>query len=180
MLILDAFDTSEYTHELRPCKKRTVILRGMKMKQDFSIRTLDGLLANGKIGDYVIENPSGDLTMVPLSVFDNHYEWVFNSNHEDNSSAFHGLTSYDKKCNIISDVFLSMREIRPMTIESKLNNEIETSTSDTSLNVDDLLNAKQIIEIACSRSAFHPSEYEMVGNVYRKLTEFFNQGNTHE
>lgn len=47
--------------------------------------------------------------------------------------------------------------------------------SDISISVNDLATLHSILEVACSRAAFKPSELETVGSIYNKLTAFLNQ-----
>ena len=47
--------------------------------------------------------------------------------------------------------------------------------SKAELTVEDLNILKAILEVACVRGAFNASEYEVVGNMFRKLTVFLGE-----
>jgi len=53
-------------------------------------------------------------------------------------------------------------------------NETTEDTSPVSLTVQDLVNLRNIIDVASQRGAFRANEFAVVGSTYNRLNDFIN------
>lgn len=58
--------------------------------------------------------------------------------------------------------------------EVNASQEVKTDKPAADLNISDLVAIKNIIEIASTRGAFKPAEFEVVGKTFNKLSTFLD------
>lgn len=76
MLMFDAFGTDSTSVEMRPVKKRPVIVHAAQINEPFRVNSLEGDYAQGKAGDYLMRGVRGEQYICDREIFEESYDFV--------------------------------------------------------------------------------------------------------
>jgi hypothetical protein len=70
------FDTFESVEDMKPCKKRPIVVHAKSIPCAFRVNTLEGNYKQGKAGDYLIKGIDGELYICDKDIFEKTYDFV--------------------------------------------------------------------------------------------------------
>lgn len=75
MLIMIILNSNDDFGDMKPCRKKPIVVFATQMKEDFCVNTLEGLM-KGSAGDYLIRGIRGEIYPCEKSIFEDTYMWV--------------------------------------------------------------------------------------------------------
>ncbi len=69
------FDTYETLENLKPCKKKPLVVHAIQINEPFRVNSLEGDYKQGKAGDYLIHGVEGENYICDKEIFEKTYDW---------------------------------------------------------------------------------------------------------
>lgn len=73
---MKTFDTFEKPENMRPCRKRPIIIHAKQIDEPFRVNSLEGNYKEGKPGDYLMQGVDGELYICDKAIFEKTYDWA--------------------------------------------------------------------------------------------------------
>lgn len=73
---MKTFNTYDQTEEMKPCRKKPIVVYARQMDEMFRVDTLEGDYKQGKPGDYLMRGFKGELYICDKEIFEATYDWV--------------------------------------------------------------------------------------------------------
>lgn len=73
---MKTFDTFEKVDDLKPCRKKPIIIHAKQMLDEFNVNTLEGNYKMGKAGNYLMCGVRGELYICGKDIFEETYDWI--------------------------------------------------------------------------------------------------------
>ena len=73
---MKVFATHEDVEQMRPCKKRPIVIHAKQIHELFRVDTLEGNYKQGKPGDYLMRGIEGELYICDKRIFEGSYDFV--------------------------------------------------------------------------------------------------------
>lgn len=76
MLTFETFGTDSMSVEMRPVKKKPIIVHAAQVHVPFRVKSLEGDYAQGKPGDYLMRGVRGEQYICDKEIFEESYDFV--------------------------------------------------------------------------------------------------------
>lgn len=76
MLVFDTYGTDSTSVEMRPVKKKPMIVHAVQINVPFRVKSLEGDYAQGKAGDYLMRGVRGEQYICDREIFEESYDFV--------------------------------------------------------------------------------------------------------
>lgn len=73
---MKTFDTYEIVENLRPCRKKPIVIHAKAFNEEFRVKSLEGDYKQGSAGDYLMQGVRGELYICDKAIFEKTYDWV--------------------------------------------------------------------------------------------------------
>ena len=70
------YKTFENVENLKPCRKKPIIVHAKQVSGAFQVETLEGNYKQGKVGDYLMQGIDNELYICDKSIFERSYDWI--------------------------------------------------------------------------------------------------------
>ncbi len=73
---MKTYETYEKVGDLKPCRKKPIIIHAKQINEEFNVNTLEGNYKMGKAGDYLMQGIEEELYICDKAIFEKTYDWV--------------------------------------------------------------------------------------------------------
>ncbi len=79
---IKVFGTFEVINNMKPCRKRPIVVHAIQMPYDFRVNTLEGDYKLGKEGDYLMKGIKQEMYICDKEIFEASYDFVEDESNE--------------------------------------------------------------------------------------------------